>query len=33
MVLQFFKSREKNHGSLYDRARNYRNVISISCFR
>nr|DAO07290.1 MAG TPA: hypothetical protein [Caudoviricetes sp.] len=30
MVLQFFKSREKNHGSLYDRARNYRNVISIN---
>nr|DAJ63669.1 MAG TPA: hypothetical protein [Caudoviricetes sp.] len=30
MVLQFFKSQEKNHGSLYDRARNYRNVISIN---
>lgn len=30
LVLQFFKSQEKNHGSLYDRARNYRNVISIN---
>ena len=30
LVLQFFKSQEKNHGSLYDRARNYRNVIGIN---
>nr|DAI42875.1 MAG TPA: hypothetical protein [Caudoviricetes sp.] len=33
MVLQFFKSQEKNHSSLYDQAKNKEKVISISCFR